>query len=34
LARIDWRDLIVAAEYEDWNNQPVRDFNLPFDKQG
>jgi hypothetical protein len=30
-AQTDWRDVIVAAEYEDWNDKPVRDFNLPFE---
>jgi hypothetical protein len=29
LARIDWRDVIVAGEYEDW--KPVRDLNRPFE---
>jgi hypothetical protein len=29
IARTDWRDLIVAAEY-DRNKNHLRDFNLPF----
>ena len=29
LARTDYRDLIVAAEYDE-NQQQVRDFNKPF----
>ena len=32
LARIDYRDLIVAAEYDDSYKQ-VRDFNHPFTGQ-
>ena len=32
LARKDFRDLIVEAEYENWPDKPVqvRDFNQPF----
>lgn len=29
LAKIDWRDLIMNAEYECGNNQ-IRNFNAPF----
>jgi hypothetical protein len=32
LARIDWRDLIVIAEYDGWSGEENRrrDFSLPF----
>jgi hypothetical protein len=33
LARLDWRDLIVAAEYDGWSGEENkrRDMNLPFE---
>jgi hypothetical protein len=30
LARVDWRDVIVNAEYDRDRNARLRDFNLPF----
>ena len=32
LARVDWRDLIVAAEYDGWSGEENRrrDLNAPF----
>jgi len=34
LARLDWRDLIVQAEYDGWSGEEYRrrDLNMPFEK--